>query len=30
MIVGVPKEVKIEEYRVGALPMAAGVLTKAG
>ena len=30
MIVGVPKEVKIEEYRVGAPPMAVGVLTKAG
>jgi alanine dehydrogenase len=30
MIVGVPKEVKIEEYRVGAPPMAVEVLTKAG
>jgi len=30
MIVGVPKEVKTEEYRVGAPPMAVGVLTKAG
>ncbi len=30
MIVGVPKEVKIEEYRVGAPPMIVGVLTKAG
>jgi alanine dehydrogenase len=30
MIVGVPKEIKIEEYRVGAPPMAAGALTAAG
>ena len=30
MIVGVPKEVKTEEYRVGAPPMAVEVLTKAG
>ncbi len=30
MIVGVPKEVKIEEHRVGAPPMAVGVLTQAG
>ena len=30
MIVGVPKEVKIEEYRVGAPPTAVRVLTKAG
>jgi alanine dehydrogenase len=30
MIVGIPKEVKIQEYRVGAPPTAVGVLTKAG
>jgi len=30
MIVGVPKEIKTEEYRVGAPPMAVGVLTQAG
>jgi len=30
VIIGVPKEVKTEEYRVGAPPMAAEVLTKAG
>ncbi len=30
MIIGVPKEIKTEEYRVGAPPMAAGVLTQAG
>jgi alanine dehydrogenase len=30
MIIGVPKEVKTEEYRVGAPPMAVEVLTKAG
>lgn len=30
MIIGVPKEIKTEEYRVGAPPMAVGVLTKAG
>ena len=30
MIIGVPKEVKTEEYRVGAPPMAVGVFTKAG
>ncbi len=30
MIIGVLKEVKIEEYRVGAPPMAVEVLTKAG
>lgn len=30
MIVGVLKEVKTEEYRVGVPPLAAGVLTKAG
>ena len=30
MIIGIPKEVKIEEYRVGAPPTAAGALTKAG
>ena len=30
MIIGVPKEIKNEEYRVGAPPMAVGVLTKAG
>jgi len=30
MIIGVPKEVKVEEYRVSAPPMAVGVLTKAG
>ena len=30
MIVGVPKEIKTEEYRVGASPMAVGVLTQAG
>jgi len=30
LIIGVPKEIKIEEYRVGAPPMAAGVLTQAG
>ena len=30
MIIGVPKEVKIEEYRIGAPPMAVDVLTKAG
>lgn len=30
MIIGVPKEIKTEEYRVGAPPMAVGVLTQAG
>ncbi len=30
MIIGIPKEVKIEEYRVGAPPTAAGVLVSAG
>jgi len=30
VIIGVPKEVKTEEYRVGAPPMAVEVLTKAG
>ena len=30
MIIGIPKEIKIEEYRVGAPPTAAGVLSKAG
>ena len=30
MIVGVPKEIKTEEYRVGAPPMAVRVLTQAG
>ena len=30
MIIGVPKEVKTEEYRVGAPPMAVGALIKAG
>ena len=30
MIIGVPKEVKTEEYRVGAPPMAVEVLIKAG
>ena len=30
MIIGIPKEVKIEEYRVGAPPTAVEVLTKAG
>ncbi len=30
MLIGVPKEVKTEEYRVSAPPMAAGVLIKAG
>jgi alanine dehydrogenase len=30
VIVGIPKEVKVEEYRVAATPMAVGVLTKAG
>lgn len=30
MIVGVPKEIKTGEYRVGAPPMAVGVLTQAG
>jgi len=30
MIVGVAKEIKTEEYRVGAPPMAVGVLTQAG
>ena len=30
MIVGVPKEIKTEEYRVGTPPMAVGVLTQAG
>ena len=30
MIIGVLKEVKTEEYRVGAPPTAVGVLTKAG
>ncbi len=30
MIIGVSKEIKAEEYRVGAPPMAAGVLTQAG
>ncbi len=30
MIVGVPKEIKTEEYRVGAPPMAVGVLAQAG
>ena len=30
MIIGVPKEVKVEEYRVGAPPTAADVLVKAG
>lgn len=30
MIVGVPKEIKTEEYRVGAPPMAVGVLSQAG
>jgi len=30
MIIGVPKEVKIEEHRVSAPPKAAGVLVKAG
>ena len=30
MIIGVPKEVKTEEYRVGATPMAVGAIIKAG
>jgi len=30
LIIGVPKEIKTEEYRVGAPPMAVGVLTQAG
>ena len=30
MIIGVPKEIKTEEYRVGAPPMAVGVFTQAG
>ena len=30
MIIGIPKEVKTEEYRVAAPPMAVAVLTKAG
>ncbi len=30
MIIGVPKEIKTEEYRVGAPPMAVEVLTQAG
>ena len=30
MIIGVPKEIKTEEYRIGAPPMAVGVLTQAG
>ena len=30
MIIGIPKEIKIEEYRVGASPTAVGVLSKAG
>lgn len=30
MIIGIPKEIKTEEYRVGAPPMAVGVLTQAG
>jgi len=30
MIVGVPKEIKTEEYRVGAPPMVAGALVQAG
>ena len=30
MIIGVPKEIKNEEYRVGMTPMAASVLTQAG
>jgi len=30
LIVGVPKEIKTEEYRVGAPPMAVGVLSQAG
>ena len=30
MIIGIPKEVKTEEYRVGAPPTAVAVLTKAG
>ncbi|MFQ6122469.1 MAG: alanine dehydrogenase [Dehalococcoidales bacterium] len=30
MIIGVPKEIKAEEYRIGASPMAVRVLTQAG
>jgi len=30
VIIGVPKEIKIEEYRVGAPPMAVGTLAQAG